>query len=227
MRGRIVAFGVLLLSAGPIRVYADPVTVSGSGVVTSLGNEEDVCVSCAMAVLGFSFGIGDPLSFTLSFERPTADLAPGIPGFGAFDLGSGTFTLVGSGRFTTPTLASAQILNSETAAGPFEVADEILLGANSPGADIMSRIGVVFYGSDFAGTWLATDQWPANLAATLNAAPESAVWLFDRAAEHGTFARIGNVQFTQSPVPEPATVVLVTMGLAGIGARRVRRRVVR
>ncbi len=99
--------------------------------------------------------------------------------------------------------------------------------ANNPGADIQARIGAVLYGSDVAGTWLSTDQFPANLAATLNAAPTSAVWLFDRAAEHGTFARLGNVRFTQqSPVPEPATMVLVTMGLAGMGARRWRRRIV-
>jgi len=226
MRGAIVALGLLLLAAGPAQVSADPVIVSGNGVVTSLGNEEDVCVSCAMAVLGFSFGVGDALSFNLSFE-PSADLAPGVPGFGVYDLGSGTFTLVGSGTFTTPTVNNAQILDSDAPAGPFEIADEILLAANNPGADIQARIGVVLYGSDVAGTWLSTDQFPAHLAATLNAAPMSAVWLFDRAAEHGTFARLGNVRFTQqSPVPEPATIALVTMGLAGLGARRWRRRVV-
>jgi hypothetical protein len=48
----------LTIALGFIRTAAaDPITLSGSGVVTSLGDEEDVCVSCAMGVLGFSFGV--------------------------------------------------------------------------------------------------------------------------------------------------------------------------
>jgi hypothetical protein len=47
----------LTIGLGSIRTAAaDPIMLSGSGVVTSLGDEEDVCVRCAMGVLGFSFG---------------------------------------------------------------------------------------------------------------------------------------------------------------------------
>jgi hypothetical protein len=223
MRVRIVLSGVLLLAASSAHLYADPVTVSGSGIVTSLGSEEDVCVSCAMGVLGFSFGVGDSLSFSVSFQEPSADLAPGDPTLGAYELGSGTFTLAG-GKFTTPTLAGAQILN--TAGGPGLVADEFLLAANPPGGALPARIGVVLYGVDFVGSWLTMDRWPTDVAATLNAAPFNAVWLFDRAAEHGTFATLGNVQFTQvpAPIPEPATMALLGMGLAAMAAERWRKR---
>jgi hypothetical protein len=56
----------LTIGLGSIRTAAaDPILLSGSGVVTSLGDEEDVCVSCAMGVLGFSFGVGDSLRFQL------------------------------------------------------------------------------------------------------------------------------------------------------------------
>ena len=173
-------------------------------------------------MLGFSFGVGDSLSFSFSFEQPSADLAPGDPTFGAYELGPGIFTLAG-GKFTTPSLARAQILN--TAGGPGLVADELLLGGNPPGEQLPARIGVVLYGVDFVGSWLTTDNWPTDVAATLNAAPFNALWLFDRAAEHGRFATLGNVQFAQAPgpIPEPTTLTLLAMGLAGMGAQRWRK----
>jgi hypothetical protein len=220
MRAHIAVVGVLFLAAGASSLSASPVTISGSGIVTSLGDPEDVCVPCAMEVLGFSFDVGDTLTFSLSFETPSADQAPGDPTFGSYDLGSGMFTLDG-GKFTTPALTGAQILNTPGPAGPFEIADELSIAANSPGQPQLRRIGLGLSGSDTVGNWLTTDQWPADVAATLNAAPVNTVWLFDNIAEHGTFARLGDVHFTQTTsVPEPLTIVLVGTGLAGIGARR-------
>jgi hypothetical protein len=87
---RIVAFAVLLTAARSVLLYADPLTLSGSGVVTHVIGDE-VCISCVTDVLGFSFGVGDVLSFSLTFE-PSADLVPD-PTVGAYDLGSGTLTL--------------------------------------------------------------------------------------------------------------------------------------
>jgi hypothetical protein len=221
MRAHIAVVGVLFLAAGASSLSASPVTISGSGIVTSLGNPEDVCVPCAMEVLGFSFDLGDTLTFSLTFERPSADQAPGDPTLGSYDLGSGAFMVSDGGTFTTPALTGAQILNTPGPAGPFEIADELLIVANSPGQPQLRRIGLGLEGSDIIGNWLTTDQWPADVAATLNAAPANTVWLFDNIAEHGTFARLSDVHFTQTTsVPEPLTIVLVGMGLAGIGTRR-------
>lgn len=44
----------LLSGVGPDHLYAEPITLSGNGFVASLCDEEDVCVSCAMGVLGFA-----------------------------------------------------------------------------------------------------------------------------------------------------------------------------
>jgi hypothetical protein len=167
--------------------------------------------------------VGDSLSFSLSFQQPSADFAPDDPTFGPYDLGSGTFTLNG-GQFTTPIAKSrAQILN--TAGGPFLIADELALVGNPLGEALPSRIGVGLSGDDFIGNWLTTDQWPADVAATLIAAPSSRLWLFDRNAEHGTFATLGNLELTQVPkTPEPTTIGLVGAGLVGLGARRWRQR---
>jgi hypothetical protein len=93
--------------------------------------------------------VGDSLSFSLSFQQPSADFAPDDPTFGPYDLGSGTFTLNG-GQFTTPIAKSrAQILN--TAGGPFLIADELALVGNPLGEALPSRIGVGLSGDDFIG----------------------------------------------------------------------------
>lgn len=227
MRLHIALLGVLVLVATSPRLYADAITVSGSGGVRSLGGSdpEDVCVPCAMEVLGFSFAVGDSLAFSLSFQAPTGDHT--WPN----GLGSGMLTLAGAGgSFTKSIVASAQILNTAGPARPSTIADEILIsagsGGRSPGEDPAARIGIVLYGSDFVGTWLTTNSWPADVAAALNAAPFSAVWLFDSAAEHGLFAVLGDVRFTQTPapVPEPSTVTLLGVGAAIVGVRRWRQR---
>jgi hypothetical protein len=224
-RGRAMRTLVLCLTIalGSIRtVAADPITLSGRGVVTSLGDEEDVCVSCAMGLLGFSFGVGDSLSFTLSFQQPATELGPGDPTFSAFDLGSGTFTLNG-GQFTSPiTNVRGEIFN--TAGGPFQIADSLSLFANHL-SDASPRIGLAVSGEDLVGNWLMTDQWPTDVAATLTRAPSARAYLFIPQSEHGTIATLGSLELTQTPtIPEPATIALVALGLVGLGARRWRQR---
>lgn len=223
MRVYIAAFSVLLFGASPSRLVADPVTLSGTGVVNALGNPEDVCVSCAMDLLGFSFGIGDLLAFSLSFHTPKADLAPNDPTFAAYDLGSGSFTLDG-GKYKATGPVVAQVFNLP--ATPFGIADDLSIVANPQRGDIdaLPRIGLGIEGFEFLGNWLTTDGWPVDVAGTLNSAPFKSVWLFDRAAEHGTFARLGNVQFTQTPVPEPSTIALLGIGVAGLCVRQWRHR---
>jgi hypothetical protein len=223
MRVYIAVFSVVLFGASPSRLAADPVTLSGTGVVTALGDPEDVCVSCAMDLLGFSFGIGESLAFSVSFNTATADLAPDNPTFAHYELGSGSFTLAG-GKYTAAGPVVAQVFNLP--ASPFGIADDLSIYANPQGGgiDALPRIGLGIEGFEFVGNWLTTDAWPIDLAGTLDSAPFKRVWLFDRAAEHGTFATLGNVQFTQRPVPEPFTIALLGMGVAGMGARQWRHR---
>jgi hypothetical protein len=220
MRVYIAVFSVFLFAASSSPLVGDPITLSGTGVVTALGSPEDVCVSCAMDVLGFSFGIGDSLTFSLSFHAPTADLATNDPTFGAYELGSGTFTLA-RGKYMATAPVIAQIFN--TTGGPFQIADALSIYANPQGTDVPSRIGLGLEGFDLVGNWLTTDGWPIDVAGTLNSAPFRSVWLFDRTAEHGTFATLGSVQFTPTPVPEPSTIALLGMGVVAFGVRRWRQ----
>jgi hypothetical protein len=163
------------------------------------------------------------LAFSFSFHTPKADLAPNDPTFAAYDLGSGSFTLDG-GKYKATGPVVAQVLNLP--ATPFGIADDLSIVANPQRGDIdaLPRIGLGIEGFEFLGNWLTTDGWPVDVAGTLNSAPFKSVWLFDRAAEHGTFARLGNVQFTQTPVPEPSTIALLGIGVAGLCVRQRRYR---
>ena len=102
---------MFLVGAKSSRHSADPITLSGTGVVTSLPSPDDACVSCATHVLGCSFGVRDLLTFTVSVQTLTADLARSDLAFGASELGSGTFTLTG-GEYTATAPVVAQMFNT-------------------------------------------------------------------------------------------------------------------
>jgi len=87
MRMSTLVLAGCLCGAGLVPAEADPVTLSGSGIL-NLPMSTSPCLSGAFG-LGFTACFGDPYSFTVSFTPSFVDLDPHPLG-GRYALGPGT-----------------------------------------------------------------------------------------------------------------------------------------
>jgi PEP-CTERM motif len=211
----------LALSLAPCAA-ADPITLSGSGAVTFTD-----CDSCAQAAFGFTLAPGDEFTFRFTLDNPTVsgEFSP-PPGGVIYSFAAGSATL----SVDTRTVASGPAFSPQAFVAESGSAAEggdglaIALSLQTPRGPVLY---VVVGANDPLGTWLSSTALPIDLAATMNAAPRANFEItFSSSNEEPVFAA-GPVQhFEQAPapIPEPSTLSLIPLGLAGLGVRRWRQR---
>ena len=126
---------------------------------------------CAQAAFGFTVAEGDPFTFRFSFDGVSVDQSTD-PTFVVhfFDSSRVTIKLGTRTAYSGPLYSFHSAISDGSPQSSF-AEDAIFLFGYVPNSDL----GFILAANDPLGRWLSTDALPAELAATLNAAPQASL----------------------------------------------------
>ena len=199
---------ILLIVFGAAPASASPITFSFQGTLTAVNS-----------ALSGTFSVGETIAGSYTFESTTPDIAPGDPNFGGY-LGASTnlsFTVDGySGSF------SSSGFNATTVALSFAGVDlyQVNIPFTGPLAGTASPDLFALEIQDTDQNAFATDALPLS-PPNLALFEVRKITVFFRSAEGGeSLAFVASL----NQIPEPSTLMLLGLGLAGVGGLRRRWR---
>lgn len=206
----------IVLLALPAVLRAEPITLTATGTL------DVTCGSCMQSLFGFTAGEGSPFSISLSFNTEPiiqSDVNDAVRSF-VFAPGIATLML-NSHTFSIATRVFGTVRHAT-------VLDQVEIEAESADPGV-SAAGFLFSGYSQSGAFLQGLDWPQDLAAVLNSAPNRSAQVLDEFTFDLTLpVAVGSgVTFAEAPAaaptPEPSTLILVATAVAGGAGRRWRR----
>jgi hypothetical protein len=207
--------------------YADvasaaPITLQFQGTVVGV-----------FAPLAGTFAVGDSFTTQITFESTTPDLQPNATSGIYLNAITAWSLIIGSTNFAMgPTAVFPQIAVSDANSGPSDSVQFTVFDFSGGLGPMIGGLNPVAMNLDFVdltGTALASDALPTTVNVSAFAASRTLSInyqnpnTFDSGFLVGTVST-GGVVNPVAPVPEPATSLLITSGLAASALVRRRRR---